>query len=138
VGKVGPFDIVNALYKGTNLYTDPDTPKEELEKAYVPFLINRALSYNIGTLFFADDLNFYHGLDHRMQHDYLNNSIKPGKRNYSSWSKPDTTDDVLMLSEYYGYSLTKAREALPLLSENDLEDIREKMKKGGQESVGKG
>ena len=125
-----PFDFVNAFMEGKNLFDQEGTD----EKAYVPFLINRALSYNINTLFYADELNYYHRIPPRTQAKYLNSSIKRSPRKYVSWAKPDKTDDVLLVSEYYEMSLPKARQALSVMSDKDIQSIRDQMKKGGQDN----
>ena len=99
------------------------------EGDYVPFLTNRQLSYFVDTLLYSNEMNRYHHLDHRLQFDYLINSIRPKKR-YSRWAKSDESEDLKMLSEYYGYSIPKARQALSLLSQDQVDWIREKISRG--------
>lgn len=129
-----PFDFVTAFHKGKDL--SKELTDQEFRKNYVPFLINKALSYSISTVFYADELNMYPGMDRRMQHAYLNSSIRPGNKKYTPWAKPDKTDDVLLVSEYYGYNLEKARQALKILTEEEVQTIRNILSKGGQDNGG--
>ena len=49
------------------------------EKAYVPFVINRSLSYFPDTILYANQVNHYNQLDKKMQFDYLRLSLRPRK-----------------------------------------------------------
>src|ERR1039458_10696555 len=59
----------------------------EDEKDYVPFIVNRALSYHDDALFYANQLNQMSGLDRRLQYDFLINSIRGKKRYFTKWAK---------------------------------------------------
>ena len=63
---------------------------------------------------------------------YLLNSI-PKKKRFSKWFKKDAeTESFRLVKEYYGYSDEKTKEALSLLTENQLAMIKEKLYKGGK------
>ena len=123
---MNPFDFVNSINhtKKNLIEEDPSC-----EKDYVRFLTNRSLSYFVYTLLYSNEMNLYHHLDHKLQFDYLINSIRPKKR-YSKWAKSDESEDLKMISEYYGYSIPKARQALSLLSQDQVDWIREKFSRG--------
>ena len=107
-----------------------NTENDELaERSYSPNITNRTLSYFTDTLLYANEMNKYSSLDNRLQYEFLLNSIRPKKR-FAKWSKPEQNDDLDIVSEFYNYSLPKARQALTLLNENQLRVIREKMTKG--------
>lgn len=127
--KIDVFSFVKAIQKGKNLFAQEDDPA--LIKAYVPFMVNRALSYAPDCIFYANDMNMYPNLPPRMQHDYLNNCIGSAERTFSPWGKPDKSEEVLLVSEYFNCSLPRARESLELLTEDDLKVIRDKMSRGG-------
>jgi len=101
------------------------------EKEYVSFMINRGLSYFSDTVSYANIMNQYHHLDKRLQYDFLINIIRQRKR-FSKWIKPETSEDIEVIMEYYGYSNEKARQALPLLSSEQLQQLRQKVDKGGR------
>jgi hypothetical protein len=46
--------------------------------------------------------------------------------------KPNTASDVEVVKEYYGYSNEKARQALTLLTPEQIKMIKKKVYKGGR------
>lgn len=125
---MSPFDFVNAINFGKqNLFEDP-----QAEKDYVPFLINRALSYFPDTVLYANAMNINNTAPKQWQFDFLLNSI-PKRKRFSKWAKKDAhTDDIAAVSKFYKYSLEKASEAISLLSIEQIEFIKQQMDKGGK------
>jgi hypothetical protein len=122
-----PFEYVNQIMQGKkNLIVDDLTEKE-----YVPFLVNKSLSYHKDCILFANEMNRRHFLDNKLQSDYLINTIRSKKRPFSKWVKSEKSGDVECVKAFYGFSETKAREALRLLSDEDIKTIREKTDIGG-------
>ena len=101
------------------------------EKAYVSFVINRTLSYFPDTVCIANEMNRYHHLDKKLQYHFLINIVRKRKR-FSKWNKPDLESDIEVVKEYYGYSNEKARQALTLLSPEQIIIIKKKVHKGGR------
>ena len=127
---MNPFDFVNDINFGKkDIMTDSDNP-ELAEKTYNPFLTNRALSYFPDTIQFANMMNKNSHIDHLLQYSFLLNIIRKRKR-FSKWFKKNDDDVLEMVIEYYGYSVNKAKEALKILTDDQLEKIKEKMTKGG-------
>ena len=127
---MNPFDFVNDINFGKkDIMTDSDNP-ELAEKTYNPFLTNRALSYFPDTIQFANMMNKNSHIDHMLQYSFLLNIIRKRKR-FSKWFKKNDDDVLEMVIEYYGYSVNKAKEALKILTDDQLEKIKEKMTKGG-------
>lgn len=54
------------------------TKKEVLvdEKDYVPFIVNRALSYHYDCVMFANEMNKYPSLGKKPQFDFLINTVR--------------------------------------------------------------
>ena len=98
---------------------------------YNPFLSNRAFSYHNDSILQANEMNQRHHLDKKMQFDYLLNNIRPRKR-FAKWIKNESSEDVSVIKEYYGYNNTKAIEALSVLSEEQLKVLRYKVQRGGK------
>jgi hypothetical protein len=124
---MNPFEYVNAIN---------DTKKdimvdEAAEKAYIPFTINRSLSYFSDTVLVANEMNRNHHLDKKLQFSFLINIVRKRKR-FSKWDKPELVNDVEVVKEYYGYSNEKARQVLPLLTSDQILNLREKVTKGGR------
>ena len=124
---MNPFKYLNEInYGKRNIMVD-----EETEKAYVPFVINRSLSYFPDTVALANEMNRYGHLESRLQFAFLINTIRKRKR-FSKWIKPEIENDVEVVKEYYGYSNEKAKSILSLLTGDQIEQIKNRMKKGGR------
>tara|TARA_B110000046_G_scaffold175248_1_gene199746 strand:- start:107 stop:496 length:390 start_codon:yes stop_codon:yes gene_type:complete len=127
---MNPFDFVNDINFGKkDIMTDSDNP-ELAEKTYNPFLTNRALSYFPDTIQFANMMNNNSHIDNMLQYSFLLNIIRKRKR-FSKWFKKNDDDVLQMVIDYYGYSVNKAKEALKILNDEQIEFIREKLIKGG-------
>lgn len=100
-------------------------------KEYTPFVVNRALSYHMDCVLYVNEVNLYHELDKDMQYQYLLNSIRAVKRKFQPWQKTNADKDLECIKEYFGYSNQKAKEALSLLSDQQIAEIRKKTNKGG-------
>jgi hypothetical protein len=124
-----PFDFVNSInFTKKNLMRGSDND-ELSEKSYAPFLTNKSLSYFTDTLLYANEMNRMHFLDNKLQYEFFLNSIRKKKR-FAKWAKADKNDDLVMISEYYQISLSKAKEAIRILTPEQLSTIRNKMEQG--------
>jgi hypothetical protein len=103
----------------------------ETEKDYVPFLVNRSLSYHMDCILYANQMNINHSLPQKLQYQYLLNTVRPMKRKFEKWQKTSVVKDLECVKEYFGYSDEKAKEALRILSDEDITLIKEKIEKGG-------
>jgi hypothetical protein len=79
----------------------------------------------------ANEMNRYHHLDNKLQFDFLINTVRKKKR-FSKWLKADEAEAIEVVKEYYGYSNEKARQALTLLSEHQLNELKKRTYKGGR------
>jgi hypothetical protein len=102
----------------------------EIEKSYVPFVVNRCLSYFPDTIMYANSTNMRSGMNKKMQFDYLRMSIRPRKR-FSKWMKNEISDEVKSIKEYFNYSTSKAIEIQPLLSQKEKNLILDGLNRGG-------
>ena len=123
-----PFDFINAInLTKKNLFEDP-----QAEKDYLPFLVNRGLSYFPDTVLYANEMNRNSGIPKDWQFSFFLNTI-PKKKRFSKWHKKDADSESLtLIKEYFGYSSEKALEALSILSDDQLSMIKEKLYKGGK------
>lgn len=124
---MNPFDFINAINSKAKRNLIDEDP--ELERHYVPYVINRSLSYFPDTVMHANEVNRHSLLDKKLQNDYLLNSIRPGKR-FAKWIKPEDSEEFELVKQYYRFNDEKARQALPLLSETQLSMIRKKLTNG--------
>jgi len=103
----------------------------EDEKDYVPFVVNKALSFHYDCIMFANEMNKHPGLDRRLQYDFLINTVRGYKRPYQKWQKLEKDDALEAIKEYYGYSNERAKEARSILSDAQIDEIKRKVYKGG-------
>jgi hypothetical protein len=107
-------------------------PDGELDYVdYAPFIVNRSLSYHLDCVLHAQEMNLCPSLDKDMQYQYLLNSIRPMKRKFAPWQKSKVEENIDCIKLYFGYSNQKAKEALRILTDEQIADIRRKTDKGG-------
>lgn len=122
-----PFDYVNQiLYGKKNLIVDEITEKE-----YTPFIVNRALSYHFDCVLYANEMNQRPFLDKKCQNSFLINTIRSRKRPFAKWVKPEKSEDLECIKKSFNYSDTKAKEALRLLSDEQIQKLKEQTQTGG-------
>jgi hypothetical protein len=118
--------IPSILQTKKNVFEDDQSYKD-----YTTFVINRALSYHMDCVLYANEMNIHNGLDKDMQYQYLLNTIRPMKRKFQKWQKAEVNNDIDCVKLYFGYSNERAKEALRILSNEQIAEIREKTTKGG-------
>ena len=109
-----------------------DTTDETWEKKYAPFVINRCMSMFYDTIMHSNEMNGLHFLPKRMKFHYLINSIRIKKRFGGKWLSQTKLKDLELVKEYYGYSNAKAKEAISLLSSDQIDNIKLSLRKGGR------
>lgn len=102
----------------------------ETEKSYAPYVVNRCLSYFPDTLLHANEMNRLNFLDKKVQYDYYLGSIRARKR-FSKWLKKEENGDIELVKNYFGYSEKRAREAIRILSKEQIANIKKEMDIGG-------
>ncbi len=119
-----PFDFVNSVS-----HNKQDLFKEDIsESDYIPFVVNKSLSYFVDTILYANEMNKV-GVDNKLQYHYLLNTIRPAKR-FAKWVKRENIEDVAAVKQFYGYSTEKATQALTILSSDNLHYIKQKLQRG--------
>ena len=105
---------------------DPSSKKE-----YAPYIINKCLSGTIDSLMYANEMNKNHSLDKKLQYDFFINSLRTRKR-FSPWVQKDKIKDIEVVKSYYGYSNEKAKQALSILTQEQINFIKSKFETGGR------
>ena len=132
MAKSNPFDYTTAVTQ-TKKDLMRGTANDNLaEQDYNPFLTNRALSYHSDTIHFANEMNRLSHIDNLLQFDFLLNIVRPRKR-FAKWAKKDNDSDLLIVKEYFNYNDSKARQALSILSPQQIATIRITLTKGGRD-----
>ena len=119
--------------KAINTTKEPlmDSEDHFIERDYTPFVINRCLSFFPDTILQVNEMNVRSSVDKKMQFDFLSSTIRKGRR-YSPWIKETLPEDIEVVKEYFNYSNKKAKEAIDVLTQEDIEMIRSKLLKGGK------
>ena len=114
------------------LQTKKNVLQDEIDvKDYTPFVVNRALSYHMDCILYANEMNFYSEIDKDLQYQYLLNTIRSMKRKFQPWQKASADKDLECVKEYFGYSNQKAKEALRILNDEQIAEIKATTIKGG-------
>lgn len=100
-------------------------------KEYKPFIVNRALSYHMDCVLYVNQMNMNPGIEPDMQYSYLLNTIRSMKRKFQPWQKSSIDKDIECVKQYFGYSNEKAKEALRILNDEQIAEIKAKTTKGG-------
>lgn len=100
-------------------------------KDYVPFVVNRALSYHIDCVLYANEMNLHPEIEKDLQYQYLLNTIRPMKRKFQPWQKSEVDKNIDCVKTYFGYSNQKAKEALRILNDEQIAEIKRRTDKGG-------
>jgi hypothetical protein len=115
-------DYLNSInYEKNDLFAEDP---EMAEKEYAPFVVNRCLSYFTDTILLSNQMNMHPDLSKRMQYDYLKESIRKRKR-FSKWIKNEISDDLKLVVEHFNCSVPKARDIMPLLSDEFMSSLRD-------------
>lgn len=104
----------------------------DCESTYPSYIINRCFSGFVDTILLANEMNLNSHLDKKLQYDFYINIIRPKKR-FSPWLKKEKLDSLECVKKYYGYSDEKAKIALKILTDEQIEFINSKMNRGGKQ-----
>lgn len=139
MSKLSPFDFLTSINeKKTYLFDDCSSDNSgevadpnSIDRQYTPFMVNRGLSYFVDTILVANEMNSRPTLSPKMQYDFYFHSVRK-KRRYSKWFKREKdSEDLKLVKEAYNYNRERAEEALELMSEEDLKQLRSYVSKGG-------
>lgn len=124
--KITPFSFVHSITETKEDIFDGN------ESSYNKFLINRGLSFNVDCILHVHEIDKYPELPDKVHYQFLLNSIDK-KRRYGKWIKKDSLPaDVQLVKEAFGYSTEKALVALELLTDKQLLELKDTIRKGGR------
>lgn len=106
--------------------------KIELNGDYSQWRTNTILCKTIDPIFYVNEMNINPNVTDQMHYDYLYAVIRKQKR----WSKAETKAEkkakeekerlISLISDYYKYNTIRAKEALKILTKEQIEFIKEK------------
>ena len=100
-------------------------------KKYPSYIVNRCLSGHVDCVLLVNEMNRWYGLDNDLQYSFYLNTLRK-KRRFSPWQKKEQVEDFDLIKKYFKYSDEKARDALRILTKDQIELIRSKMNTGGK------
>lgn len=109
----------------------------EIDGDYSQWRTNSVLSNHEDMIKIVNYINMYYNVSDQMHYDYLYGAT----RKYNRWVPPETKQEkkaredkealIDSIAEYYKYNTIRAREALTILTPEQLNIIRKGKEKGG-------
>ncbi len=115
-------------------------PRVEVDGDYAQWRTNSTVANYDGCLFYVNEMNINYNVTDEMHYVYLFAKIRKhkrkGKRKTDQEKKQEAEQKkyealISLVSDYYGYSKTRAKEALRLLTNEQIDIIRSRTNKGG-------
>jgi len=118
--RLSPFDFVKSINEKTEnlIQVQP-----EVEKDYLPYMVNRALSFSPDTILYANSMNQRWTLDKKLQYDFLYGSVRR-RRRYDKWMKREEDEMLPLVMELYQVNQRRAAEYLSLLTDEQKQQLR--------------
>ena len=117
-----PFDYVKSIQKTKEDLIRTSDNKEQAVKEYLPFIVNKALSFYVDSILYANEMNLHNNLDNDLQYDYYLNSVRKQNRVFT-WFKKDQDKTLDNISNYYSVNRQGAKEICNLLTVDTIISI---------------
>ena len=116
---MGLFDLINKISHSKDV---SDVTDKDIDVDYVPFVVNKTLSYHPDSLIYANEMNQRQHLDKQLQFQFYLNSLRPRKR-FAKWVKAEKVDNLEAVKLSFNYSNEKALQIIDLLSDEQINEI---------------
>lgn len=126
-----PFDYVNTINTTKKNMMRGSENDELAERGYNPWIVNNALSYFPDTILHSNLMNINHHIPSRPQYEFFLSSLRPKKR-FAKWVKEEVNDDLELVMKYFEFNRSNARDAMSLLTVDDINEIRALYEEGGK------
>lgn len=117
-----PFDYVKSIQKTKEDLIRSSDDRKQAVKDYLPFIVNKALSFYVDSILYANEMNLHSNLDNDLQYDYYLNSVRKQNRTFT-WFKKDQDKTLDNVSNYYSVNRQRAREICKLLNVDEIDNI---------------
>lgn len=125
------FEYLNAM-SHTKVHNMKGTENDAMaEKDYDGFMTNRAFSLHADSILFANEANKFTDIDKLMQYDFYFYGLRAKKR-FSKWPKKEKLEELEVVKKAFGYNNKHAREALAILTHQQINSLKQKQETGGQ------
>lgn len=112
--------------------------KVEIDSDYSQWRINSILSKHQDIVLFVNEINMNYHVTNEMHYTYLHNAVRKYRRQFT---KGETKEEkktrekeqelISLISSYYKYNIVRTKEALKILTSEQINEIRRKQEKGG-------
>lgn len=106
-----------------------DISKETV--GYSAWRTNGILSNFIDTIMHSNQMNMNYDITDQMQYDYYYYAVRKNNRFFKKDKKEDDNTDFALVQEFYKYNNERTREALRILSPEQINEIKRRLEKGG-------
>lgn len=126
------FDFIKSVSKTKkDLIRDNDTlSPEQAEKLYIPFMVNRGLSFFPDTILHANEMNMYPDTFKEAQYRYYLTVLRPKDR-FSKWYKAEKNDDIELIQTLYSCNRKIALGYMKIFTDEQLDELRKTRETGG-------
>ena len=121
---------LSEITKSINQEKDSDLIDKYNQSDYPAFVVNRIYSLFPDTILLANELNQVSGIENRLQYKYYLYSVRTGKR-FSPWLKHEISEDIQVIKDAYKVSTIKALEMRKVLSDGDIDELKQYLDEGG-------
>lgn len=116
-------------YSSINLTKNNLLDKENI-KEYVPYVINKSLSYHNDSILLCNEMNRLNHIPSASQYQFYLNCLSKRNR-FAKWDKVEKMEDIDVIKTYYDVSDSKAYEIQEILSKSQIEYIKNKLETCG-------
>lgn len=122
------WDLLNDInYNKAGIgFEDP----ELIDKGWNKFIFEAILSQHQDAILIVNELNCRLRMSKRMQYGYLFHTL-PKRKRFGKLSKAKANEKIEWIMKEYNYSLTKALEVEDLISDEEIEEIKQRHNTGG-------
>lgn len=117
--EVTPFDFVNDITSDKKYVFDAESAT-----SYVPFVINKAVSFSVDSIMAANFLNEHVELDKQLQHDYLWYGLRKKPKKYNKWPKK-TDKNLNIVMKMYRCNEREAIQIHAILTDEQMSVLRQ-------------
>jgi hypothetical protein len=128
--KYTPFDFINSVSQNKKDLIASDDQPDIIEKQYNPYIVNRGLALHSDTVLHANEMNMRPHLFKGGQYYYYLGLLRSRDRR-SKWYKLEKDANLDAIQEYYQCNRLIAKQYMSVLPPEELQNINNKVSKGG-------
>lgn len=124
----GLFDFIN----GINNKDYNFDPALDSGSNYNQYMVASAFGQHKDTILFANELNQIGDISNKVHYDFLYHAVSKKKR-FGKWAKKEKDDvNFQIVMEFYQCNRERAAEMLSIITDEQIEEIKQSLYKGGK------